>query len=159
MKYVTSLVFILALLWWVLSGYTKPLLLSLGAVSIAFTAFMSSRMRVVDEETVPVHVSFKLIRLWGQLLWDIVKGNVMVAGIILGFNRDYHPRIVRGPVRQKSELGRVILANSITISPGAVTLDIRENYVEAHAVNDKAAYDIEHGILDRWVSGGLGDGT
>lgn len=157
MKYVTSLLVFLTLLWWVLSGYTKPLLVSLGAASIVFTAFMAFRMRVVDEETVPIHVSFKLLRLWGQLAWDIVKGNVMVAGIILGLNRDFHPRIVRGPVRQKSELGRVILANSITVSPGAVTLDIRENYVEAHAVNDKAAYDIEHGVLDRWVSNGLGD--
>lgn len=157
MKYVTTLVVFLALLWWILSGYTKPLLLSLGAVSIIFTAYMATRMRVVDQESHPIHVSFNLVRLWAQLLWDIVKGNIMVAGIILGTNKDFHPRIVRGPVRQKSALGRVILGNSVTISPGAVTLDVREDYIEAHAVNDKAAYDIENGVLDRWVYKGLGE--
>lgn len=155
MKYMTSLLFLLALLWWILSGYTKPLLLSLGFASIVFTAYMAHRMRIVDEETVPVHVSFRLIRLWGQLLLDIVKGNIMVSGVILGTNKDYHPRIVQGPVRQKDELGRVVLANSITVSPGAVTLDIRDDYVVSHALNDKTATDIEQGILDRWVSSSL----
>lgn len=155
MKYLMSFVVFLAILWWILSGYTKPLLLSLGAVSIAFTVFMSYRMRVIDEESHPTHVTFKLIRLWGHLLWDIAKGNVMVIRIILGLEREFRPRFVRGPVRQNSALGRVVLANSITLSPGSATMDIREDYLVAHAINDQAAHDIESGDMDVWVSNSL----
>lgn len=155
MKYLTSFVVFLAVLWWILSGYTKPLLLSLGVVSIAFTTFMSYRMKVVDEESHPTHVTLKLIRLWMHLIADIVRGNIMVARIILGLERDFRPRFVEGPVRQDSELGRVVLANSITLSPGSATMDIREDFVVAHAINDQAAHDIESGDMDAWVSRGL----
>lgn len=159
MKYVTSLLVFLALLWWILSGYTKPLLVSLGIVSILFTTFMSYRMRVVDDESHPIHVSFKLLRLWAHLLWSIISSNIMVASMILGFRRDLRPQIVTGPVRQKSELGRVVLANSVTLSPGSITLDIRDDFIVAHAINDQSAHEVESGDLDRWVSNGLEENT
>jgi|SRR5690554_6253409 len=159
MKYVTSLLVFLALLWWILSGYTKPLLLSLGVVSILFTAFLAHRMRVVDEESHPVHISFKLLRLWAHLAWGIVSANIMVASMILGFRRDLRPQVVTGPVRQKSDLARVILANSATLSPGSVTLDIRHDFIVAHAINEQSAEEIRSGDLDRWVSNGLEENT
>jgi multicomponent Na+:H+ antiporter subunit E len=157
MKHITGLLFFLAVLWWILSGYTKPLLLSLGVVSVLFAAFVAHRMDVVDDESHPLHLSTKLIRYWGYLLWQIVVANIKMVGTILSPNPDINPRIVRVRISQDSELGKVVLGNSVTLTPGTVTLDIDGDMMEVHALNEATARDIENGIFDQRVPAGIED--
>jgi len=151
--------FFLAVLWWILSGYTKPLLISLGVVSVLFAAFVAHRMDVVDEESHPLHLSTKLIRYWGYLLWQIVVANIKMVGTILSPNPDINPRIVRVRISQDSELGKVVLGNSVTLTPGTVTLDIDGDMMEVHALNEAMARDIENGIFDQRVPAGIEEKT
>jgi multicomponent Na+:H+ antiporter subunit E len=148
MKQFTGLLIILALLWWILSGYTKVLLISLGVVSVLFTAFMAHRMDVVDEESHPLDLSVKLVRYWIYLLWQIVISNLQMVKLILSPNPDIDPRIVTSRITQDSELGRVVLGNSVTLTPGTVTLEIRGDLIEAHAINSSAASGVTSGDLD-----------
>jgi multicomponent Na+:H+ antiporter subunit E len=157
MKHITGLLFFLAVLWWILSGYTKPLLLSLGVVSVLFAAFVAHRMDVVDDESHPLHLSTKLIRYWGYLLRQIVVANIKMVGTILSPNPDINPRIVRVRISQDSELGKVVLGNSVTLTPGTVTLDIDGDMMEVHALNEATARDIENGIFDQRVPAGIED--
>jgi multicomponent Na+:H+ antiporter subunit E len=148
MKQFTGLLIILALLWWILSGYTKVLLISLGIVSVLFTAFMAHRMDVVDEESHPLDLSLKLVRYWIYLLWQIVISNLQMLKLILSPNPDIDPRIVTSRITQDSELGRVVLGNSVTLTPGTVTLEIQGDLIEAHAINSSAASGVTSGDLD-----------
>lgn len=151
MKHMTGLLFFLALLWWVLSGYTKPLLISLGFVSVLFAAFVAHRMSVVDEESHPLHLSTRLLRYWGYLLVQIVISNIKMVGIILSPKPDINPRIIRVAIAPHSALGKVVLGNSVTLTPGTVTLDVEGNMIEVHALNEAAAVDVEQGSFDRRV--------
>lgn len=151
MKRIAFLLFFLSGLWWVLSGYTKPLLISLGAASVVFAAFVAHRMDVVDEESHPLHLSSQLIRYWCFLLWQILIANIKMIGTILSPNPDINPRIVKVRISQHSELGKVVLGNSVTLTPGTVTLDIEGDILEVHALNESTARDIENGVFDQRV--------
>lgn len=153
MKNTVSLFFVLALLWWVLSGYAKPLLIGLGLVSIAFTLFMSYRMNVVDEESHPTYLGRQLIPFWLYLLAQIVISNIQMIRLILSPRPDLDPQVVRVAIAQRSDLGKVILGNSITLTPGTVTLDFdnHADVIEVHAINRAAAADIIAGTFDKRV--------
>lgn len=157
MKHMTGLIFFLAVLWWVLSGYTKILLISLGVVSVLFAAFVARRMNVVDDESHPFHLSMKLVRYWGYLLWQIVVSNIKMVQIILSPNPDINPRIVTVKITQNSALGKVVLGNSVTLTPGTVTLEIEGDTMVVHALNEATALDIERGSFDQRVPGGIED--
>ena len=151
MKHITGLLFFLAVLWWVLSGYTKPLLISLGVVSVLFAAFVAHRMNVVDDESHPFHLSLKLVRYWAYLLWQIVVSNIKMVQTILSLNPDINPRVLTVKINQHSELGRVVLGNSVTLTPGTVTLDIEGDTMVVHALNDASAQGVEDGSFDQRV--------
>lgn len=157
MKHMTGLIFFLAVLWWVLSGYTKILLISLGVVSVLFAAFVARRMNVVDDESHPFHLSMKLVRYWGYLLWQIVVSNLKMVQIILSPNPDINPRIVTVKITQHSALGKVVLGNSVTLTPGTVTLEIEGDTMVVHALNEATALDIERGSFDQRVPDGIED--
>lgn len=157
MKHITGLLFFLALLWWVLSGYTKPLLISLGVVSVLFAAFLAHRMEVVDDESHPLHLSTKLLRYWAYLLVQIVISNVKMVLTILSPNPDINPRIIRVNMTQDSELGKVVLGNSVTLTPGTVTLQIDGQFLEVHALNEEAAEGVVQGNFDQRVPARIED--
>lgn len=159
MKHITGLLFFAAVLWWVLSGYTKPLLISLGIVSVLFTAFMAHRMKVLDDESQPLHLSGALLRYWAYLLGQIIISNLKMVVIILSPKMNLDPCILRAPVKQKNVLGNAILGNSITLTPGTVTLEIGNGEVEVHAINRDAADDVANGVFDQRVPGNRGDLT
>lgn len=157
MKHMTGLLFFLALLWWVLSGYTKPLLISLGIVSVLFAAFVAHRMDVVDEESHPLHLSTQLLRYWLYLLWQIVISNVKMVATILSPNPDINPRVITVRINQRSELGKVVLGNSVTLTPGTVTLQVEGDMIEVHALNDDSAEGVEQGTFDQRVPARIED--
>ena len=153
MKQKMSLFILLAILWWILSGYTKVLLLSLGLFSVALTVFISHRMDVIDSESHPTHISFKLFVYWLHLLREIVVSNIAMVTLILSPRPNIDPRIIRVAIRQKTDLGKVVLGNSITLTPGTVTLDFNnfEDEIEVHALNPSFAEDVLAGALDKRV--------
>jgi multicomponent Na+:H+ antiporter subunit E len=151
MKHMSALLVILAVLWWILSGYTKVLLISLGIVSVIFTTFLAHRMNVVDDESHPLHLSFKLVRYWGYLLGQIVISNFQVIKVILSPNPDIDPSIVQTRISRHSELGKVVLGNSVTLTPGTVTLEVKGDLIEAHALNRAAAQGVLSGDMDARV--------
>lgn len=159
MKHLTSLLIVLSVLWWVLSGYTYPLLLSLGVASILFTVYLAHRMDVVDEESHPMHLSMKLLKYWVYLIGQIIASNIAMVKIILDPKADIDPRMIRVTSRQDSGLGKVVLGNSVTLTPGTVTVNIHGNDLEIHALNGAIAADIERGEMDRRVPGNVEGGS
>ena len=62
------------------------------------------------------------------------------------------PQVVRLPVSQRTELGRVIYANSITLTPGTVSIDLDDESVLVHALSREGIEGLETGEMDRRVS-------
>lgn len=135
MIYGASLGIILAILWAVLSGYfDKTLLLSLGVVSIVITLILAARMRIIDREAAPFIRLPTLIPFYTWLGGEIAKSNVAVLKAALKPSIDITPRLVRVPVDARSDLARCIFANSITLTPGTVTVEVEEDGFLVHAL-------------------------
>ena len=151
MRYSCSLAILLAVLWLAISGVYKPPLFVLGAASIAVVVWLSRRMDVVGVEHNPVLYSWRLPVYWLWLLKEIAKSNVEVARAALAPQDRVRPRIVRVPVRLGAAVARVTYANSVTLTPGTVTLLLEEDCLEAHALLESSASGLESGSMERKI--------
>jgi len=143
-----SLGLILAVLWILLSGYFQPLLIGLGALSVILVVVVSRRMDVVDHEGQPVHLTGQVLTYWPWLFWQIIKANVDVAKVIVASvagSAPVRPVLFRVRTRQQSELAQVVFANSITLTPGTVSLELKDGHVDVHALTAAAAADLMDG--------------
>ena len=153
-KYLSRLLLlalILAAAWLLWSGLYKALLLGLGAFSVALCLWLAHRIGVFAEPS-PFASVVRLPRLWGWLLIEIVKSSIDVARVILDPKLPISPTVVRFDTLCKGPVGQAILGNSITLSPGTVTLDVHENSVTVHCLTEKSARDLGSGELDRRVA-------
>ena len=148
---VLLLALILAAAWLLWSGLYKALLLGLGGFSVALCLWLAHRIGAFAEPS-PFATVVRLPRLWGWLLIEIVKSSIDVARVILDPKLPISPSVVRFDTRCKGPVGQAILGNSITLSPGTVTLDVHEDSVTVHCLTKESARDLGSGELDRRVA-------
>ena len=79
MRYLISLGLVLAGVWYVWSGHTSPLLLSLGGLSLLVVVGLASRMGLGDSEGVPIHLTLRALIYAPWLMWEIFKSNLAVG--------------------------------------------------------------------------------
>ena len=150
MTYAFSLAAILAAVWLVWSGiFDNAVILALGAVSVAFVVFIALRMRIVDDEGVPIHLPLGLVRYLPWLVIEIVKANIAVALRIVSPSLPIEPRVIHVRAGQRTDIGRVLYANSITLTPGTVTVDTDGDRITVHALTREAAEGVLAGEMDR----------
>jgi multicomponent Na+:H+ antiporter subunit E len=144
-----------------LSGHTALLLLGLGLVSVLAVVLIAWRMDLVDPEGHPIHLIWRAIPYWAWLLIEIFKANIDVARAIVRPRMPIRPTVLRLKAGQKSDLGRVIYANSITLTPGTVTLAVEGETIEVHALTPGAAEGLLNGDMNRraMIMEGLSDGA
>lgn len=139
-------------LWLVLSGHFELILLTLGGLSVIAVVVIAHRMDVVDREGHPMHLSWRGMTYWPWLGREIVKANIDVARIIMTPSLPISPVMIRVDATQKSELGHVIFANSITLTPGTVAVDLDAKSIGVHALSAAAAQELAAGEMDRRVT-------
>ena len=142
----------LAAFWLLMSGYFVPLQLSLGAASVALVLYIAHRMDLYDRETFPFHLKGRVFGYWGWLAKEIFKANIDVAKVIMAPRMPLSPRLVRVKTTQKTDLGMVIFANSITLTPGTVAVDIEGDEIIVHALNQELADGVLNGDMDARVT-------
>lgn len=143
--------------WLLLSGHYTPLLLSFGVGSSVLVVYLSMRMDVVDREGVPLHLGGRLWMYIPWLLKEILVANVVVAKIILSPNMKISPRMVVFHGTQQTDLGRVLYANSITLTPGTITTGVEGQEFQIHALTAADLETNEEDEMDRrcsWVERG-----
>jgi len=147
-----SLGALLAALWLLLSGHYDVWFFSLGAVSVALSVYLASRMKLIDQEGAPHHVTFRTAAYLPWLMWEIIKSNFDVARRILTPSLPISPRTFTVSASQRTAIGRVVYANSITLTPGTVTIDVRDDELEIHALTSESAEEVRAGRMDRRVA-------
>lgn len=124
--------------------------------SVGFTAWLVNRMDAVDHEGGPVHLTGRFAAYLPWLIKEIVLSNIHVAQVILDRDLPIAPQLVRVRTTQQTDLGHVIHANSITITPGTVSLDVRDGTILVHALTAETADGVKSGDMDKrvtWVEG------
>jgi multicomponent Na+:H+ antiporter subunit E len=138
------------LLW---SGIFTTQLLILGLVSCLVVTLIAFRMRVIDRESIPVEMILPTLAYIPWLLWQIAKANLEVSLIILSPSLPISPSVITIEGSQESDLARAVHGNSITLTPGTVTIDIDGSDLTVHALTSAAASTLQEGAIDRRVRG------
>ena len=150
------LFFILLSLWLLMSGHYSFLIISLGVISCLFCVYLAKRANLIDNEGLPL---FFLPRLLNYLLWlfkEIFNSNIGTAKAIITGN--INPEIFIVKSSQNTDVAKVTYANSITLTPGTVTIQINEDKFEVHALNSDFGNDVRSNVMDKkvkWLEGDI----
>lgn len=142
----------LAAIWLLLSGLFKPLLLALATLSVLLTLLLASRMNILDAASHPVMAAMRYLPYWPWLAVEIVKSSMDVARRVLSPSMPISPTVVEVRSSQRTAVGRVVFANSITLTPGTVTMDVDGERLRVHALSREAVDDLLEGEMDRRVT-------
>ena len=141
--------------WLLMSGHYTLLLIGLGIASCALVTWLADRIGGTDEEGLPLHMMSRLPAYLVWLIKEIVVSNIATGRLILGGR--VRPVMFTTRVTQASAGGLVTYANSITLTPGTVTIEVEDADGDnprflVHALNASFAADVESGEMDRRVT-------
>ncbi|OEU48467.1 MAG: cation transporter [Desulfobulbaceae bacterium S5133MH15] len=151
MKHVLALSVLLSAFWLINSGHYTSLLLFFMVVSVLFVAVLCHRMDVVDGESQPLELTFTIPMYWLWLIKEVTVANIAVARCVWKGADSISPSVIKVKANQKTDLGIVIYANSITLTPGTVSIDLEDNEITVHALTRETAKDLLTGEMDRRV--------
>ena len=137
-----ALLLLLVSAWLFWSGLYKPILLWLGAFSCALSLLLAYRIGFFSERS-GFHLIFRLFRYWVWLLGEIAKSSFDVTKIVLQPKLAISPTLTRIKSQTDSAVGQVILSNSITLSPGTVTLDLDDGELLVHCLTQSGVEAVE----------------
>ncbi len=155
MRYILSLTIVLAALWLAVSGVYKPLIMLLGVGSVALVVWLATRMKVVGVEHNPALYAGRLPLYWGWLAWQIVLANLNVARLILN-PAQVRPRVFKVKVPHDTAVAGAAYANSVTLTPGTVSLQMTAGELTVHALDRRSAEELKSGAMARriaWLEG------
>ncbi len=140
--------------WLLLSGHYTPWLIGAGAVCAAAIVGFGLRMGFVDSEGFPIGLMPRAVTYWPWLAWEIVKSALGVARLIVDPRLPISPRLIRVDATQKTAVGLTTFANSITLTPGTISVEVseRDNMIWVHAISADTAAGLEDGVMDRRVT-------
>jgi len=146
-------IFILIFIFWfLLSGMTNLLMIMLGLFSSFLVVWIINKMDLIDHE-----VSFhnfnigKLIIYFFWLLREIIVSNLKVCLYIVTPNKKINPEIIKIKSSQNSEFANVLYANSITLTPGTVTINVDKNDFTVHTLDTQFKESLEKNIMDKKI--------
>lgn len=144
----TSLLF---LVWLLLSGFLKTNLLVLGLLSSGLVSLLAVKLELLDKNSQRLRINLRLPRYLPFLFKEIWHSNLHVAALILNPKLPIQPQILRYQAKQKSESGLAVHANSITLTPGTISIDIKGKEILIHALSNTTADGVREGNIDKQV--------
>lgn len=147
-----SLILTLTAFWLLFSGHYDTRMLAMGGLSILLTTWIARRMGLLHDDgySIPLAISSFAYLPW--LMWEIAKSNIEVARLILSPSRRVSPSVFTVTSTQKSDVFQVIYANSITLTPGTLTMKIEGDKLEVHAIEDGFKEELRTNRMDKRVT-------
>jgi multicomponent Na+:H+ antiporter subunit E len=149
--------------WLLMSGHYDVFHISMGVFSALFVVLLNVRLRkyyFFEEELAEAKARMKdvfTVRLrYGRvlfyipwLIWQIVVASLQVAAVVLNPKMPIDPALLRFKTNFPNTSARVILGNSITLTPGTITIRIKDDEFLVHALMDVSS----SGIVDDSLPG------
>ena len=136
--------------WLLMSGHYTVLITSLGIVSCLLCVYLTIKGKFLDNETIPIYFFPRLIQYTVWLIKEILKSNIQTAKVII--MKSEEPELFSVKATQKTNEGKVTYANSITLTPGTVTTQIKNDIFEVHALTKDFGDDVRSSEMDKMVT-------
>ena len=134
-KNITISFLILAVTWLLLNGKYDIATVSIGlVVSLLISVIFCFNCDVFSEMKFTPKALLYLIMYFFVFLGELVKSNFDIARRVVSPSLPINPGIVEVETKLKSKIGRIVLTNSITLTPGTLTIDIKDDKVFVHRV-------------------------
>ena len=147
-----SLAAILFLFWLALTGHYSAFLITIGAIASLACVWIGTRMGSNDPEGHPIHLVPRAFIYMPWLIVEVLKSAWNVTRIIVDPRLPISPTMTRVRASQKSAVGIVVYANSITLTPGTITTGVIGHNLTVHAITSDGADDLEGGGMDAKVT-------
>lgn len=157
MPYALAILVAIVAFWLGMSGQTSGLLLGMGTASVILTMILAYRLDIIDRQGAAYVRLFQMLLYLPWLIKEIVKANWRVVKACLKADIDIDPALVKLKSSCSSDLAKVVFANSITLTPGTVTVDIDGDKFLIHALYEEDAGPGAFDEMDR-RSRKVGDG-
>lgn len=151
MRYISLAVTLFAF-WLLLSGHYTAMLLVIGLLCCLGITLLALRMDIVDAEGHPIGMLWRAGSYWAWLVSEIIRSAWQVSKIILSPVMPVSPTLTRVKASQKSRVGVATYANSITLTPGTISVEVDGNDIVVHALVAEGADGVESGEMDRKVT-------
>ncbi|HEX6297478.1 MAG TPA: Na+/H+ antiporter subunit E [Burkholderiales bacterium] len=138
--------------WLLLSGYFTGFLIAAGVGSAAAVAWLAARMEIADREGHPLRFTPAVLVYWPWLAKEIALSAWTVTRIILSPRLPISPTLVRFRPSQSSVVGLVTHANSITLTPGTITIEAERDEFLVHALTREGAASLAGSEMDLRVA-------
>ena len=133
----------LLLFWAMLMGSINLDMLIVGvAASLLITVLYRDGFSFFTEFRATPAAFVAGLKYYGYFFTELVKSNLRLAAIVLSPDLPIKPGIVKVRTRLQSRMGRLMLANSITLTPGSFTVELDGEWLYVHCVRVEAT-DIE----------------
>lgn len=146
--YYLILAILLCLFWFLLSGHTSILLLTLGLASVILVVWLVNRMDRNDNAPFRILFNIEFFSYLGWLIWQVIITNIDVARRIWDPSLPIKPACRKIKVNISNPLIKTIYANSITLTPGTVTTEVGKDYFIVHALNADSLDELELGEME-----------
>ncbi len=158
-RYGLILALAMAAFWLAMSGFFTPMLLTLGVISIVLMLILCARMGILDGETAPYLYMPLSLSYFVWLGKEIYKANIAVVKAVLNPDMEISPTMVRVPTGRKTDIGATMFANSITLTPGTVTVEINQDDILVHALLSDMAVAEDFAEMGERSGFAVGEGT
>ncbi len=143
---------LLAITWLVWSGLFKPLLIFLGLVSSLLCLWLALRMRFFDDYLFSLPVGRGYL---GYLIWltrEVLKSSLDVTKVVLSPRLPISPRVARIRAGSEHPYDQVLFANSITLTPGTLSMDLDDGVITVHSLTEQGMRDLMSGEMNRRIT-------
>jgi multicomponent Na+:H+ antiporter subunit E len=140
--------------WILLSGKFDLFHLTLGVLSSALVSFLSADLFMYEQGKNRLSTGIRFLLYIPWLLYQIVLSTLHVTFLALHpkMKDRIDPTIVTFKTKLKTNIAKVALANSITLTPGTITIRIEDDIFYVHAISRKAAAGLPGEMEDRLAS-------
>ncbi|MDE6023940.1 MAG: Na+/H+ antiporter subunit E [Lachnospiraceae bacterium] len=102
----------------------------------------SLKKEIIFYRLVPFIIAYFLV-----LIWEIIKANVAMLRLVVLDKYENEPQIVKFKTDLQDDTCRTVLANSITLTPGTITVDVNENVYTVHCFDKDMADGMEDSVF------------
>lgn len=138
---------LLAIFWLLLSGFLKTLLLIFGVISVFLVIVVIKRMDDIDHKPNSFEFGPKMLGYIGWLMGQIVISSLEVTRLVWGASQKVSPTIEKLSVADLPQDKRVAYANSITLTPGTLSVDLDDDEVTVHALHEDSIASLKNGSM------------
>ena len=149
MAYISVIFF--GILWLIFSGVYEPLTLSFGVVSVIIVTAINSFLMMSSDSKASFSYKKFFVSYLPWILKEIVVSGIKTSSAVLGF-RKFKSNAKKIKASQRTPLGVLIYGNSITLTPGTVTIEVDQGNLFVHALCNNSLNELEVGEMDKRVS-------